>query len=141
MPIYLVDTSVWIDYLQDRDAPQVRFLDGLLANPLATGITDLVFMEVLQGARDQRNFDNLFEYFGGQHFFRCDDPIASHAAAARIYFDCRRKGITIRSAADCLIAQCALEHDLTLFHHDRDFKAMAGVVKRLRQKHFLSASD
>ncbi len=51
-----------------------------------------------------------------------------YARAASIYFTCRRKGITVRSTIDCLIAQIALEHDLFLIHNDSDFDAMAPVI-------------
>ncbi len=135
--MYLVDTSIWIDYLQGRNAPQVLFLDELLDNPLAVGIADVIYMEILQGARDQDAFDRLRSYFSGQRFHRFEDLEASHAAAAQIYFDCRRQGVTVRSTLDCLIAQCALEHGLILLHHDRDFKNMAAVLPALRHKHFL----
>ena len=59
------------------------------------------------------------------------DPVASRVDAARIYFDCRRKGLTVRSAADCLIAQIALERDFSLLHDDCDFEAI-GKVRPLR---------
>jgi predicted nucleic acid-binding protein len=135
--MYLVDTSVWIDYLKGRDTEQVRFVDQLLNNPLAIGITDVIYMEILQGASDQDAFDQFRRYFSGQRFYRFPDPEVSHAAAAQIYFDCRRKGITVRSTLDCLIAQCAVEHELILLHHDNDFKYMASVLPALLQKHFL----
>ena len=135
--MYLVDTSVWIDYLNGVDAPQVRFLDDLLDNPVATGITDLIFMEILQGARDQKNFDRFRSYFEGQRFHRFADPASSHASAAQVYLDCRRRGITVRSTVDCLIAQCALEHDLILFHRDADFQRIGVALPSLKQKHFL----
>ncbi len=135
--MYLVDTSVWIGYLKGRDTEQVRFVDQLLNNPLAIGITDVIYMEILQGASDQDAFDQFRHYFSGQRFYRFPDPEVSHTAAAQIYFDCRRKGITVRSTLDCLIAQCAVEHELILLHHDNDFKYMASVLPALRQKHFL----
>ncbi|MBI4754818.1 MAG: PIN domain-containing protein [Betaproteobacteria bacterium] len=137
--MYLVDTSVWLDYLRGREDVHVGFLDELLTNPLAVGITDLIYMEILQGARDQNAFDRLRRYFSGQRFYRFDDPEQSHAAAARIYFDCRRQGVTVRSTVDCLIAQCAMEHGLVLLHHDSDFRFMAAAVPALRQRHFLDA--
>ena len=37
--MYLVDTSVWVDYLRGRDRPHVGFLRDLLSNPRAVGIT------------------------------------------------------------------------------------------------------
>ena len=135
--MYLVDTSVWIDYIQGRDARQVSFLDDLLKNPLAVGVTDVIYMEILQAAKDQKTFDMLRSYFSGQQFYRFSDPELSHASAAQIYFDCRQQGVTVRSIMDCLIAQCAIEHELTLLHHDRGFKHLASVVSALRHQHFL----
>lgn len=66
--MYLVDTSVWIDYIQGRNAKQVSFLDELLKNPLAVGITDLIYMEILQGAKDQKNLDRLRRYLAASNF-------------------------------------------------------------------------
>jgi predicted nucleic acid-binding protein len=40
-------------------------------------------------------------------------------------------------AAECLIAQCALENELILLHHDKDFQQLEKVAPQLRQKHFL----
>jgi predicted nucleic acid-binding protein len=45
---------------------------------------------------------------------------------------CRRKGMTIRSTIDCLIAQIAIEHDLELLHSDRDFENMVSVIPELK---------
>lgn len=135
--MYLVDTSVWISYILGGNARQISFLDELLKNPLAVGLTDLIYMEILQGAKDQSSFDQLRRYFWGQQFYRFTDPEHSHASAAQIYFDCRQQGVTVRSTLDCLIAQCAIEHELILLHHDRDFKQMATIVPPLQHKHFL----
>lgn len=137
--MYLVDTSVWIDYLQGHDGTHVVFLEELFVNPLAVGISDAIYMEILQGARDQQAFDRLRRYFSTQRFYRFVDPEQTYAAAARIYLDCRRQGVTIRSTLDCLIAQCAMEHGLVLLHHDRDFMRMGAVATKLSQKHFLEA--
>ena len=136
--MYLVDTSVWLDYLRGRERPHVGFLRDLLSNPVAVGITHLVYMEILQGARDAASFERLQSYFGGQRFHSFEDMAASHASAARIYLGCRQRGVTVRSAADCLIAQCAIESGLTLLHHDRDFQRIASVVPTLNEKSFLS---
>ena len=138
--MYLVDTSVWIDYLRGSDLPHVALLDRLLDNPLAVGITDVIYLEILQGANQPAHFERWKLYFGGQRFYRFDDPAASHAAAAQLYLDCRRDGITVRSSMDCLIAQCALENDLVLLHHDADFARMANTAPALRQHHFLDAA-
>ena len=131
--MYLVDTSVWVDYIRGRDHTHVRFLRDLLSNPLAVSITPLIYMEILQGARDPAAYDRLQRYFSGQRFVDFEQPVAGHAAAARLYLDCRRRGVTVRSSLDCLIAQCAIESDLTLFHHDRDFLNIGSVVPALKE--------
>lgn len=135
--MYLVDTSVWIDYINGKEGEHINFLDSLLQNPLAVGITDVIYMEILQGAENERSFTRFRNYFSSQRFYHLQQAEKSHEQAARIYFDCRRKAITIRSTVDCLIAQCAIENNLVLLHHDRDFKQMGTVVHKLSQRHFL----
>ena len=136
--MYLVDTSVWVDFIRGRDGPHVSLLRELLANPLAVNITHFVYMEILQGARDQASYLRLRDYFSGQRFVAFEEPLAGYAAAARMFLECRRRGVTIRSGVDCLIAQCAMETNLTLLHHDRDFVRLADVRPALRQRTFLA---
>lgn len=137
--MYLVDTSVWIDFLKGRDVPHVRFLNDLLTNPLAFGISDAIYLEILQGARNQASLDKLRRYFSQQRFYRFEDPEHSHVSTAELYLRCRNQGITIRSTLDCLVAQCAIEHELVLLHNDRDYLNMASVCGELRQKSFLES--
>ncbi len=42
-----------------------------------------------------------------------------------LYFDLRRRGLTVRSVIDCCIAEVALRHEVTLIHNDRDFATIA----------------
>ena len=135
--MYLVDTSVWIDYLRDREGPHVTFLEELLRDPQTVGISHIIYMEILQGARDMAAYEDLQTYFSGQRFHGFRDPVEGHAMAGRIYLLCRREGITLRSAIDCLIAQCAIESDLILLHHDRDYSRIASVMPDLEERHFL----
>ena len=53
--------------------------------------------------------------------------------AVALYRSARRRGLTVRSSVDCLIAACALRHDLEILHRDRDFGALARV-SGLRQR-------
>ena len=139
--MYLVDTSVWIDYLRGRDVAHVHFLDELLANPLAVGISDLIYLEILQGATDERALKKLRQYFSGQRIYRFADAEASHANAAKLYFNARRTGITVRSNLDCLIAQCAIDHSLILLHNDVDFVRLGAVASGLKLHHFLPPTN
>ncbi|QEP41793.1 PIN domain nuclease [Ectothiorhodospiraceae bacterium BW-2] len=138
--MYLVDTSVWIDYINGRAGQHVERLDQLLANPLAVGITHLIYLEILQGAKDQAHYDRFERYLSGQRFYTLQNGAASYATAAKHYLHCRQRGITIRSTIDTLIAQCAIENRLILLHHDRDFVQLAKVVPGLQQQNYLNAA-
>ena len=90
--------------------------------------------EVLQGAKDEREWTLLSEYLESQDLLVPSDAVSTHREAARIYYDCRRKGLTIRSSADCSIAQLVMEHDGVLLHDDDDFDRIQKVrpLKTLR---------
>jgi predicted nucleic acid-binding protein len=98
---------------------------------LAVGLTGPIYQEVVQGVFSEREFERVSEYLGSQTFYHPVDPVESHREAARMYFDCRRAGVTIRSSIDCLIARVAIEHGLILLHDDRDFEEMAEVIPDL----------
>ena len=53
--------------------------------------------------------------------------------AVGLYRTARRHGLTVRSSVDCLIAACAIRHDLEILHRDRDFPKIA-KVSALKQR-------
>lgn len=123
----LVDTSALVDFLTGRSTEAARYLERLVRDDAAFYLTPWVVQEVLQGARDADEWRALDTYLSSQMWVDVKEPLGSHREAARIYFDCRRKALTVRSTADCLIAQTALEHGLTLLHNDRDFDSIRRV--------------
>jgi predicted nucleic acid-binding protein len=127
----LVDTSVWIDVLRDKTGYRTRIFRAALgaAIPILPRFAQL---ELLQGARDEAEWELLASYLETQHYA---DPCAeTWAAAARTYFDLRRLGITIRSPIDCCIAQLALETGLPLLHRDEDFQRIS-TVRPLKERY------
>ncbi|TKB82688.1 MAG: PIN domain nuclease [Nitrospira sp.] len=130
--MYLVDTSVWLDFFRNRRSAAVVRFETLLDQGIPFGISGLIYQEVLQGAASEEDFSSLAAYLGTQKFYHPFDPIESYRKAAGLYVRCRRRGVTIRSTADCLVAQIAIEHRLTLLHHDRDYVHMATVVNDLK---------
>ena len=130
--MYLVDTSVWVDFLRDETTQLVRSLKSLLAGEQIVGIAPIILQEILQGADTPARFAKWKGYFSDLNCYISSDPVATHIAAARLYQDCRKAGKTPRSSNDCLIAQIAIENDLELLHDDRDFKAIASVTRNLR---------
>jgi predicted nucleic acid-binding protein len=124
----LVDTSVLVDFFKGvPSGPAARF-QRLLEGGVPFGITSVVYQEILQGARSETEYAKLKRYLETQRFYHPLDPIQTYEEAARIFFGCRRAGVTIRSTIDCLIARIAIERDLLLLHNDSDFDAISRVI-------------
>ena len=124
----LVDTSVLIDFFKGISNEPANRMRYVLDHQIPFGITSVIYQEVLQGAKSEKEYELLRKYLSSQRFFHPLDPVKSYSDAAHIYFSCRKKGVTIRSTIDCLIAQTALEQDLFLLHNDKDFEAMASII-------------
>ena len=52
-----------------------------------------------------------------------------------IYIEPNERGMgrTVRSSLDCLIAACAIPHDIEVLHRNRDQAAMT-AISRLRER-------
>ena len=125
----LVDTSVLIDFFKGvRSAPSNKFRK-VLTQRIPFGITSLIYQEVLQGAKSEQEYSLLRQYLETQNYYQPLHPVETYEQAAKIYFDCRKKGLTIRSTIDCLVAQIAIEHHLLLLHNDSDFARIAKVAR------------
>lgn len=119
----LVDTSVWIEVFRSR--PRVRLEEVVDFDEVATCLP--VLQEVLQGFRDERAFRVAREAMHALPIVESPVRAPVFDAAVDLYRRARRAGLTIRSGVDCLVAACALQHGLTVLHHDRDFDALANV--------------
>jgi predicted nucleic acid-binding protein len=126
--VVLVDTSVMIGYLQGKENDAVLRFQYILDNNIPFGINYSIYQEVLQGVKTEKDFDKVKKYLDTQRFYSLKKEKESYASAAKIYFKCRKKGITISSTIDCLIAQTAIENNLFLLHNDSDFDDIAKVV-------------
>ena len=124
----LVDTSVMIGYLQGKENDAVLTFQYILDNNIPFGINYSIYQEVLQGVKTEKDFDKVKKYLDTQRFYSLKKEKESYASAAKIYFKCRKKGITTSSTIDCLIAQTAIENNLFLLHNDSDFDDIAKVV-------------
>lgn len=123
----LVDTSVLTDLLRGRETHGTEYLREVIGQGLPFALTPIVVQETLQGARDIGEWRRLLPYLSSQEMLFDPDPTASAVASARIYFDCRRRGLTPRSTIDCSIAQIAISHGVPLLHTDKDYDAIARI--------------
>ena len=130
--MYLVDTSVWIDFLRGTDVAHVTALTELLDSDELVGTAPVILQEILQGADSEERFRKWRGFFSDLWCYVPDHPVDTYVAAAQIYQVCRCSGKTPRSSNDCLIAQIAIEHGLVLLHNDRDFEVIAEVANDLR---------
>ncbi|MFQ5788741.1 MAG: PIN domain-containing protein [Thermodesulfobacteriota bacterium] len=124
----LVDTSVLIEYLRGLKNITTERFQYVLENNITFGINYFIYQEVLQGVKTERDFNTVKKYLDTQRFYSLKNNRESYAEAARIYLKCRKRGITITSTIDCLIAQTALENNLLLLHNDTDFDRMQIIV-------------
>jgi len=120
----LVDTSVWIALLRDPTGTLVRSFRRRIAGETCV-LCRFTQMELLQGARDEKDWGRLDDYLASQYYLECTE--GTWRAAARIFFELRRRGMAVGSPLDCCIAQIALESGALLLHRDRDFDRIARV--------------
>jgi predicted nucleic acid-binding protein len=121
--VIVVDSSVWIDFLNGRNAPHVRRLRAILGTDEII-VGDLMLCEVLQGLdseRAAREVEALLRRF--EIAPMAGDAIA--VAAARNFRTLRRRGITVRKTIDLLIGTWCIETRRPLLHNDSDFLPMA----------------
>jgi predicted nucleic acid-binding protein len=128
----LIDTSVWIEIFRDKTGNIVKSLQKTIGAKIYV-LSRFNQLELLQGARDQKEWELLEDYLSTQYYLEASQD--TWPKAARIYFELRRKGFTINSPIDCCIAQIALEHGASLLHRDKDFEKISRI-RSLKQRRF-----
>jgi predicted nucleic acid-binding protein len=121
--VIVVDSSVWIDFLNGRKAPHVARLQAILGNEEII-VGDLMLCEVLQGLaseRAARQVEGLMRRL--EVVSMAGEAVA--IAAARNFRSLRRHGITVRKTIDLLIGTWCIENRRPLLHNDSDFRPMA----------------
>jgi len=119
--VILVDSSVWIDFFRGARTPQAEKLDTLLGT-MRIAVGDLILAEVLQGVRDEREFQQVRKTLDS---FEQVDLVGREIAvqAAKNFRKLRDLGFMVRKTIDTLIATSCIESNYTLLHSDRDFDA------------------
>lgn len=118
----LVDTSVWIDFFNGIMNPTTDILDNLLSKELLL-IGDLIYCEVLQGFKNQNQFDAVLYLLSNlQKVELCGFDISLEAALN--YRILRKKGITVRKTIDMIIATFCIKNNHRLLHNDKDFNQL-----------------
>ena len=119
----LVDTSIWIDVF--RKPSRLRLEEVADFDEIVTCLP--VVQEVLQGFDREADYRRAREAMWSLPIV--ESPLGAGVIdeAVDLYRRARRAGVTVRSSVDCVIAACALRHDLAVLHVDRDFTNLARV--------------
>ncbi|MDR3774446.1 MAG: PIN domain nuclease [Terracidiphilus sp.] len=115
----IVDSSVWIDYLNRRHTPETHWLSGP-SSIRAVVLPTLVLAEVLQGIRHNSRFRQAEQFFRTLPVVDSFDYSMTVQAAVN-FRTLRALGVTIRSTVDCLIATFCIENGHQLLHCDGDY--------------------
>lgn len=119
----LVDTSTWIEVF--RKPPRLAIESVVDFDDIVTCLP--VVQEVLQGFSSEAAFRTARSAMLALPIV--ESPLRTEVIeeAVDLYRRARRAGLTVRSGVDCVIAACAIRHDLSVLHADRDFAAIAKV--------------
>ncbi len=117
----LVDTCVWADFFRGADTSESLSLARYLQMETDIATCGVVLAEFMQGVRDAKQAARLRPYFLAMDYLRPREP-ETYLAAADLFKALRKRGVTIRSTIDCLIACLAQEHDVLLLSSDRDMR-------------------
>ena len=121
----IFDTSVWIDFFRNKDNKQTQYLQDLvIINSESIYLTPTIIQEILQGLKSQKEFEDKKRVLFSFNILE-SKWLELSVSAAKLYFDLKKKGITIRKSNDCQIAQIAMANDCLLVHNDSDFELIA----------------
>lgn len=121
--MWIVDSSVWIDYFNGVSTLQTGLLDSALGKR-EIGIGDLILCEVLQGFRRKEEFEIARAALLALPVFAMGGRDLALRSAMN-YRWLRQNGFTVRKTIDCLIATFVIANKHQLLHNDRDFEPFA----------------
>ena len=121
-PLVLVDTSGWICYFARKGYEEAKKAIATLLDEDRAATCGPILIELVQGARDQKEKEMIKQNFHGVHLLPVHDD--HWHGAADLAYELRRKGIT-PSATDTLIATLAVDYQCILLHKDSDFERIS----------------
>src|SRR5512140_1664101 len=118
----LADTCIWIEYFRG-EGPLSDDLRRLIKKGEMV-ITGLVVYEILQGAKNKKDADLIKEVTQALPILETTHKI--WLSAGDLFFDLRRKGITL-PPSDVLLAAIALENNCSVFTTDNHFNHISKI--------------
>ena len=120
----IIDTSAWVEYLRATQSPTHQTLRSAVASDTPIATPAPVVMELLAGCATEQAVLNIQQLLARFEILEVEG-LADFEDAALIQRTCRRKGETVRSMMDCLIAAVTLREQRPLLAVDRDFEVIS----------------
>lgn len=121
MTTFLADSSAWIDYLRNAQAPLRQFIDeGEVAH------TEPVAMELLSGTRSDSEGDRVARMLSGTSLLQFDSA-SDFPAATELRRQALRSGLRV-GVVDCMILAVAGRYDVPLITKDRPQAALGSAL-------------
>jgi len=115
--VVLVDTSIWIEFL-DRNNPSVRQQLEALLRQGEVATAGLVLAELRRGCRSAKQVRELLQAMEPLEYWEADR--GSWLRAGELALECATRGFQT-SIGDCLLAALAMRESASVFTLDRDF--------------------
>lgn len=124
----LVDSSVWVDFFRGQMSREVKTLKDAIIQGDDVYLSPTILQEVLQGFKHEQDYRLAKELLMTFPVLTWD-PIELAVDAAQIYRSLRKKGITVSTSNDCLIAAIAKKHDCLILTGDKDYQRIAEGIQ------------
>ena len=119
----IADTSVWIRFLRVGGSREHRELDRLLAQGDVV-MVGVVMAELLQGARNPQEYEELGVRLAGLHYV--SEIKNTWVQVGALSYRLRQEGLAV-GEVDLLIAALALEHGHEVYTLDEHFQRIPGL--------------
>ena len=120
----VVDSNTWADFFNGASNSFVQRLRIALREEEDLAVLPVIITEVLQGFRTDSGFRRARRVLTELPVIQ--PTVECHVRAAFMFRSLRKKGVTVRGAIDCIIAQTCLDLDAELLSPDVDFERIAG---------------
>ena len=125
MKYILVDTCIWVDFFKDSDAALGDRLENLISEDRVL-LSDVIRSELLVGARDKKELEELRSVLDGLKIAKIDSEI--FIKAGELGFLMRREGFTL-PLTDLIITAQAIHQKSKIWTYDKHFSTLEKILK------------
>ena len=120
----LIDTSVWIDYLQEASTGIAGKVEDMISNHIIF-VPKIVIAELIQGASSIKEISVIEDFT--EAFNIIDQADDTWVDAGRLSYNLKKKGKTV-NLSDCYIASIAFQNNCHIFTLDKHFKDIQKIL-------------